>query len=175
MPTSSQVSAAALTTVSAMTSSPSDDVLPPVNGAWDAHRAADHLDATVIPVRLSFLDPDGHPRVLSLWFVHQAGHLWCATRPSAVVARAVERDARVGVEVAADRPPYCGVRGRGRAVVHPEKGAEVLRLLIGRYLEPDDVLIPKLLAGADDEVAIEIIPESWHSWDFSSRMGADHR
>lgn len=158
-----------------MIGSPPEDALAPVDGAWDATQVIAHLDDAVIPVRLSFLDADGHPRLLSLWFVHRAGSLWCATRPSALVARAVGRDGRVSVEIAADRPPYCGVRARGRAVVHPAKGDDVLRTLIARYLEPDDALIPKLLAAADDEVAIEIIPELWHSWDYSGRMGAGHR
>ena len=47
----------------------------------------------------------------------------------------------------------------------------MLGSLMDRYLAPDDPLIPRLLARADDEVAIEIVPERWFSWDFSGRMG----
>ena len=130
-----------------------------------------HLDDVRYPVRLSFLDADGHPRVLSLWFERRAGHLWCATQRTAMVARALGRDDRVGFEVAGDHAPYRGVRGWGRVRLHPDAGSAVLSALMERYLAPDDPLVPRLLAQADHEVAIEIVPERWFSWDFSGRMG----
>lgn len=144
----------------------------PVQGPWTIDRVHAHLDDARIPVRLAFLDDDGHPRVLSLWFRRRAGHLWCATQRTAVVATALARDGRVGFEVAADTAPYRGVRGRGRAHLRPGAGAEVLGALMDRYLEPDDPLRPRLLDRADQEVAIEIVPEGWFSWDFTGRMGA---
>ena len=142
-----------------------------VSGPWTIDQVHLHLDDVVIPVRLSFLDGDGHPRVLSLWFERRGPHLWCATQRNAMVARALDRDDRVGFEVAGDEGPYRGVRGRGRARIHPDAGSAVLGALMGRYLAPDDPLIPRLRAQADQEVAIEIVPDRWFSWDFSGRMG----
>lgn len=141
-------------------------------GAWTIEQVHAHLDAARFPVRLSFLDGDGHPRVLSLWFERRADHLWCATQRTALVATAIDRDDRVGFEVAADTPPYRGVRGRGRARLRPDAGPAVLEALMERYLAPDDPLRPRLLTRAEQEVAIEIVPEHWFSWDFTGRMGA---
>ena len=143
----------------------------PVGGPWTLAQVHAHLDGAVYPVRLSFLDRNGHPRVLSLWFERRAGHLWCATQRTAVVARALERDDRVGFEVAGDLGPYRGARGWGRSRLHDDAGSDVLHALMDRYLADDDPLIPRLLAQADQEVAIEIVPERWFSWDYSGRMG----
>ena len=143
----------------------------PVGGPWTIEQVHAHLDGAHYPVRLSFLDRDGHPRVLSLWFERRAAHLWCATQRTAVVARALSRDDRVGFEVAGDLGPYRGARGWGRARLHAGAGSAVLGALFDRYLTPDDPLIPRRRAQADQEVAHEIVPERWFSWDFSSRMG----
>lgn len=142
-----------------------------VSGPWTVEQVHLHLDEARIPVRLSFLDRDGYPRVLSLWFERRGPHLWCATQGTAMVARVLDHDDRVGFEVAGDEGPYCGVRGRGRARLHADQGSGVLGALIERYLAPDDPLIPLLQAQAAREVAIEIVPERWFSWDFSGRMG----
>ena len=143
----------------------------PARGAWTIEQVHAHLDDVRYPVRLSFLDGDGHPRVLSLWFQRRDGHLWCATQRTAMVARALEGDDRVGFEVAGDDAPYRGARGWGRARLHADAGSAVLGALMDRYLAPDDPLIPRLSSQADQEVAIEIVPERWFSWDFSGRMG----
>ncbi len=146
----------------------------PVGGSWTIDQVHAHLDEARFPVRLSFLDGDGYPRVLSLWFERRDRHLWCATQRTAVVARALSRDDRVGFEVAGDSAPYRGARGWGRTRLHPDAGSAVLGSLMERYLAPDDPLIPRLLSRADQEVAIEIVPERWFSWDFSGRMGPAH-
>ena len=142
-----------------------------VGGPWTIQEVHRHLDDVRIPVRLSFLDRDGFPRVLSLWFERRGSHLWCATQRTAMVARALDRDDRVGFEVAGDEGPYRGARGRGRARLHHDQGSAVLGALMDRYLDAGDPLIPRLRARAEQEVAIEIVPDRWFSWDFSRRMG----
>lgn len=143
---------------------------PEVRGAWGIDQVRAHLDAARFPVRLSFLDAGGHPRVVSLWFQRGGDHLWCATQRTAMVATAIANDGRVGFEVAADTIPYRGVRGWGWASLRPEAGPEILRSLLDRYLTTTDPLADRLLARADTEVAVEIVPEQWYSWDFSGRM-----
>jgi hypothetical protein len=139
-------------------------------GPWTIDQVHAHLDAARYPVRLSFLDDHGYPRVLSLWFERRAGHLWCATQRTALLSLALGRDGRVGFEVAGDLAPYRGARGWGRAHLHPEAGSAVLGALIERYLDPDDPVIPRLLDRSDQETAIEIVPQHWYTWDFSGRM-----
>ena len=57
-----------------------------------------------IPLRLATTTPSGWPIVVSLWFVHLEGSLWCATQDSAVIVGHLKNDARCGFEVAPDRP-----------------------------------------------------------------------
>lgn len=141
------------------------------SGPWSLERIDAHLRETAVPLRLACATPSGHPQLLSLWFLWQDGALWCATSRRARVVRLVERDARIGFEVAADAPPYRGVRGRGLATIDEGRGAEVLGLLLDRYQGGRETKLARwLLARAASEVAIRIEPIALASWDFSARM-----
>lgn len=131
------------------------------------------LDSVRIPVRLACKTASGWPIVVSLWFVHQDGKLYCATQKSARVVSYLQHDHRVGFEIAEDRPPYCGVRGQAVAAVDETIGREILERLLQRYLGgTDNPLAQKLMAKADREVAIVLDPVQVFSWDFSTRMEA---
>ncbi|REJ81133.1 MAG: pyridoxamine 5'-phosphate oxidase family protein [Acidobacteria bacterium] len=139
--------------------------------SWNEDRIAEYLQRTVIPVRLSFLRPDGHPAVASFWYLHEGTSLWCATQDDAFVVRCLRADPRCAFEIAGDEPPYRGVRAKGLATVLPERGEEILRRLIERYLGTDSPELQRFLLGrSDDEVAIELRPERRTTWDFSDRM-----
>lgn len=130
-----------------------------------------HLESARIPLRLACADSSGHPLVLSLWYVWFEEALWCATSPRARVVHRLRREPRCGFEVAGDIPPYRGVRGRGRADLIPERGAEILSALVDRYLGTTDSKFARwLLARGPLEVAIRIEPEQLSSWDFTERM-----
>jgi len=127
-----------------------------------------------VPLRLACNGASGHPVLASLWFAPLAddGLLWCATQGDARVARLLERDPRCAFEVADERPPYRGVRGQATATLHPERGEEVLRRLIDRYLDdPGSDFAAWLLARAERETGIAIAPRSLLTWDFRERMG----
>ncbi len=143
-----------------------------IRGPWSRDRVAKHLEEACIPLRLGVTSASGGPVVLSLWYLHRDGALWCATPAKAQVVRLIERDPRCGFEVAADAPPYRGVRGRGRASLHPDAGDPVLRALLHRYRGGlDEPLARTLLARDGPEMAIRIDPERLFTWDFSGRMG----
>jgi nitroimidazol reductase NimA-like FMN-containing flavoprotein (pyridoxamine 5'-phosphate oxidase superfamily) len=138
---------------------------------WNATQIAAFLHESRIPLRLAVQDQTGCPRVVSLWFMPEGEALWCATQSTAQVARYLREEPRCGFEVAGDLPPYRGVRGTGLATLHPERGEEMLRLLLARYgIAPTSKLAKMLLAKADSEVAIRIAPARVHTWDFSQRM-----
>ncbi len=134
---------------------------------------AEYLDAQRIPLRLACHTPSGWPVVLSLWFVRLEGSLWCATQENAKVVGYLRSDTRCGFEVAGETPPYRGVRGRGEASLHKDRGEEILRTLLERYQGGAETpLAKRLLANVEQEVAIEIVPRSLHVWDFTKRMSA---
>lgn len=141
------------------------------SGPWDLARVTDWLDETTIPVRLATSGGSG-PIVQSLWFLHDAGALWCATQADSLVAQRVRRDARVGWEVSADDPPYRGVRGRGTVTVveDPEAAGAVLRRLIARYGQTGTELEAWLIRRISTEVALRIDDLVVTSWDYSPRM-----
>jgi hypothetical protein len=84
----------------------------------------------------------------------------------------LRRDRRCAFEVAPETAPYRGVRGQGLAELHEERGEEILRLLIDRYLEDSTSRLARwLLSRARQETAIAIEPLTLLSWDFRERMG----
>ena len=124
-----------------------------------------------MPLRLAVNDATGCPLVLSLWFLYDDGAIWCATNARGRFIGHLKREGRCGFEMAGDTPPYRGVRGRGRASLHPDKGGEILERLLSRYgIASDSRLATMLLSRIDEEVAIRILPERFSSWDFSRRM-----
>jgi nitroimidazol reductase NimA-like FMN-containing flavoprotein (pyridoxamine 5'-phosphate oxidase superfamily) len=130
-----------------------------------------YLQEIVIPLRLSCTTPSGWPMVLSLWYLYQDGHLYCATQETARVVAYIRHDPRCAFEVAADQPPYCGVRGQAKARLDDALGAVVLEQLLTRYLGgTSNPLAQRLLARSETEVAILIEPVNLFTWNFSERM-----
>ncbi len=144
-----------------------------LRGPWSKERIEEYLREAVVPIRLASLDPDGFPVVVSLWFLYEDRCLWCATQAGARVVARLRGDGRCGFEVAADVPPYRGVRGRAVATIDPPRGAELLPRLIARYLGSGDSPLARwLVARAATEVAIRLDPLRVTSWDFTRRMTA---
>ncbi len=130
-----------------------------------------YFAAAKIPLRLACTDEAGWPRVLSLWYLYEEGFLYCATPQSARVIAYLSANPRCAFEVAADQPPYCGVRGQALAVLDADRGLEILQKLLLRYLgSSSSPLAKKLLSRPTPEVAIRLEPQSTHTWNFTSRM-----
>jgi hypothetical protein len=130
-----------------------------------------YLKEIQIPLRLSCVSTSGWPIVLSLWYLFEDGNLYCATPQQAKVVNYLKQTPRCGFEVAADRPPYCGVRGRALASIEAERGTEILERLLIRYAGgTDNPLARKLLGRRESEVAIRLTPKSTYVWNFTRRM-----
>jgi hypothetical protein len=140
------------------------------SGPWGRPVIEEYLRSTTIPVRLATGGPDW-PLVQSLWFLYSDSALWCCTQDEAVVASRLRRDPRCAFEVAADHPPYRGVRGRGVATLEPDRAPEVLDRLIERYIdEGNSSLAAWLRSRIATETAIRVGELRVTSWDYSSRM-----
>jgi len=140
------------------------------SGPWDAAAVAAFLDGTAIPIRLATAGRH-FPMVQSLWFLHDAGALWCCTQQDSVLATRLSADRRCGFEVAPDAPPYRGVRGTGHATLDADAAAGVLPRLIERYAGASSSSLGSwLLSRIDTEVAIRVDGLMVTSWDYSARM-----
>ena len=141
-------------------------------GPWSQSEVQRFLHEARVPVRLACNGTTGHPVMASLWYLPEDGRLWCATQRSASVATLVSRDAHCAFEVSVEAPPYRGIRGPGLAKLHDDRGEEILRKLIHRYLgDSNPQLARLLLARVATETAIAIEPQALTSWDYVERMG----
>lgn len=132
---------------------------------------ASYLREIRIPLRLACTTASGWPMILSLWYIYNEGSLYCATQKQAKVVSYLQHNSQVAFEIAADEPPYCGVRGQGRATIDDNLGPDILRQLIERYLgSADSPLARKLLRRQESEVAIIIQPVNLYQWNFNRRM-----
>jgi len=124
-----------------------------------------------IPLRLSCISTSGWPFLLSLWYLYEEGKLYCATTQKAKVVTYLMQEPRCAFEVSSDQPPYCGVRGRAVATIEQGRGLEILERLLRRYLGGvDNSLAKKLLGRSQLEVAIQLKPEGYYTWNFTNRM-----
>jgi nitroimidazol reductase NimA-like FMN-containing flavoprotein (pyridoxamine 5'-phosphate oxidase superfamily) len=125
------------------------------------------------PLRLSSLNTKGFPQITSLWFSFHGGRFLCCSQRQSVVCKQVQRDRRVGFEVAVNEPPYCGVSGQGEAKILSDDPTELLDGLTDRYLENRDAPLKAwLLSRIATEAIIEVTPIRMTTWDFRRRMTA---
>ena len=124
-----------------------------------------------IPIRVSFLDSNKEPGVISLWYVYINGKIFCATQKSAKIVQYLKENPICGFEIAADSPPYKGIRGKGFVRIFEDEGSKVLSILIDKYLEKKESKLSQFLErNSKTEVAIEITPRSIFNYDYSERM-----
>ena len=131
-----------------------------------------------IPIRLACMSISDWPIVVSLWYTYLNEKVYCATQNTAKVVKYLRKNPKCGFEIAGDSFPYRGVRGYGKASIVENKGEEILRMLIQKYLTGKETTISslklyKLLLSKEhlqNEVAIEIIPAAMFKWDYKKRM-----
>lgn len=139
-------------------------------GPWKQVEIDRYLEDVRVPARIAVTGRRGRPIVVSAWFLWRDGAIWCASARSSAMVQALEADPRCGFEIAADAPPYCGVRGQGEAEIL-DGGEALLRELYRRYGGHEDHEFGRWLLGRDaEEVRIRIAPERMMSWDYRDRM-----
>ena len=138
----------------------------------------EYLTNSKIPIRLACMSISDWPIVVSLWYTYLNEKVYCATQNTAKVVKYLRKNPKCGFEIAGDSFPYRGVRGYGKASIVENKGEEILRMLIQKYLTGKETTISslklyKLLLSKEhlqNEVAIEIIPSAMFKWDYKKRM-----
>ena len=137
----------------------------------DAEEINKFIPDLKIPIRVGFIKSNDVPAVISLWYVYNDGKLYCASQKTAKIVSYLKKNPLCGFEIAADKPPYKGMRGEGTARILNETGAYVLDLLMEKYLgEKESKLSKYLRNNSKTEVAIEITPQKIFNYDYSKRM-----
>lgn len=123
-----------------------------------------------IPIRIAFINPDGMPNIISLWYEQIDSKIYCATQKTAKIVSYLQINPKCGFEIATDKPPYKGVRGNGIAKI-TDNGNEILDILIDKYLGDKESTLSKFLRdNSKKEVAIEITPQKIFNYDYTKRM-----
>lgn len=142
-----------------------------VSGPFAREEVVAYLDEAIIPLRLACIAPSGWPLVVSLWFIRRADELICATQRSSSLVRALEHDQRCAFEIAGEKPPYRGVRGRAQVTIEPDEGLAALAELLTRYVGgTDGAFAQRLLGRTTPEVVLRVDPVEVSSWDYARRM-----
>jgi nitroimidazol reductase NimA-like FMN-containing flavoprotein (pyridoxamine 5'-phosphate oxidase superfamily) len=111
------------------------------------------------------------PVVLSLWYVYKDGKIYCATQKNAKVVEYLRNNPKCAFEIAADEPPYKGVRGQGEAKILDNMGKDILKILMDKYLGKKESNLSQFLKQKSySEVSIEITPKKIFKYDYSQRM-----
>ncbi len=140
------------------------------SGPWTEAEIRAYLNNISIPIRLATTGK-ANPMVQSLWYLFDDDALWCCTQADSVVAKRLHQNPGCGFEIAADQPPYRGIRGTGIAHLSAPEAADLLPKLFERYsISSDSQLAAWLLSRVEHEVAIRIDHLTITSWDYSSRM-----
>jgi nitroimidazol reductase NimA-like FMN-containing flavoprotein (pyridoxamine 5'-phosphate oxidase superfamily) len=157
-----------------MTTDRTEGATATIRGPWSVLEIRRFLEEVRVPVRLACNGTSGQPVLASLWVLPEDDHLWCATPRHSRIATLLYRDPACAFDVSLESVPYRGLRGQGRARLHDDRGEEILRRLIDRYLgKTKPRLARSLLSRAATETAIEIEPERLFTWDYTERMGED--
>jgi nitroimidazol reductase NimA-like FMN-containing flavoprotein (pyridoxamine 5'-phosphate oxidase superfamily) len=126
-----------------------------------------------VPMRLACLSTSNFPVVVSLWYVYNDEKLYCATQITAKIIRYLTHYQRCGFEIARDHFPYYGIRGYGNASILKDKGEDILRMVLQKYLKGKETSkLYKLLLSEkhlQNEVAIEIAPIKLFEWNYRKR------
>jgi len=125
-------------------------------------------------LRLAYLDRQGFPRVVPVWFVMLDGAYYVGTGATSAKWRAMQRDARIGWVIdGGPRSAYKGASLRGRAVEVRDASmrARVYEALGRKYCGTSDTAkFVEIFGRVDDpeSVYLRLVPEDGLTWEYGS-------
>ena len=123
-------------------------------------------------LRLAYLDRQGCPRVVPVWFVMIDRAYYVGTGTTSAKWRAMQRDARIGWVIdGGSRSGYKGASLRGHAaeVRDATMRARVYDALGKKYFDtPEDAKFIEIFGRVDDPetVYLQLIPEDGLTWEY---------
>jgi nitroimidazol reductase NimA-like FMN-containing flavoprotein (pyridoxamine 5'-phosphate oxidase superfamily) len=125
-------------------------------------------------LRLAYLDRQGFPRVVPVWFVMIDRAYYVGTGATSVKWRAMQRDARVGWVIdGGPRSGYKGasLRGRAEEVRDATMRARVYDALGRKYFGTlEDTKFIEIFGRVDDPkiVYLQLVPDDGLTWEYDS-------
>src|SRR5262249_20093936 len=125
-------------------------------------------------LRLAYLDRQGFPRVVPVWFVMLDGAYYVGTSATSAKWRAMQRDARIGWVI--DGGPCSGyqdacLRRRAEEVRDAAMRARVYEALGRKYFGTlDQAKFIEIFGRVDDPetVYVRLVPEDGLAWEYGS-------
>jgi len=123
-------------------------------------------------LRLAYLDRQGYPRVVPVWFVLLDGAYYVGTGTTSAKWKAMQRDARIGWVIDGGvRDHYKGASMRGRAeeVSEASVRARVYEALGRKYFgAPDAPRFIEIFGQVDDPetVYLRLVPADGLTWEY---------
>ena len=123
-------------------------------------------------LRLAYLDRQGFPRVVPVWFVIIDRAYYVGTGTTSPKWRSMQRDARIGWVIdGGSRSGYKGASLRGRAaeVRDATMRARIYDALGKKYFDtPEDAKFIEIFGRVDDPntVYLQLIPEDGLTWEY---------
>ncbi|HEX9867210.1 MAG TPA: pyridoxamine 5'-phosphate oxidase family protein [Candidatus Tectomicrobia bacterium] len=123
-------------------------------------------------LRLAFLDRQGYPRVVPVWFVLLDGAYYIGIGTTSAKWKAMQREARVGWVIdGGTRGHYKGASMRGRAeeVGDPSGRARVYEALRRKYFGAADAAeFVNIFGQVDDpeSVYVRLVPDAALTWEY---------
>ncbi len=119
--------------------------------------------------RLSYIDVDGRPKVVPIWFTHDDGDIIMVTGPKAAKLRGIEANGAVALTIDSSTPPYKVLLVDGDASLEPVEGfAPEYRGIVERYLGlAADAYLGQLRVKR--QVRIRVKVRSYRIFDFVKR------
>ena len=123
-------------------------------------------------LRLAFLDRQGYPRVVPVWFVLLDGAHYIGIGTTSAKWKAMQREARIGWVIdGGTRGHYKGASMRGRAeeVGDPSARARVYEALRRKYFGAADAAEFVSIFGQVDDpesVYVRLVPDAALTWEY---------
>ena len=123
-----------------------------------------------MPLRLAVQGKEGFAQIISLWYQYRDGCFYSVTRDSGWVLEQLKTSNQVGFEIAANTPPYKGIRGAGRLSVQALQD-NLHEQLMDHYLGGRQSDFARwLLSYKSSGMVIEIKPDNITTWDYTDKM-----
>jgi nitroimidazol reductase NimA-like FMN-containing flavoprotein (pyridoxamine 5'-phosphate oxidase superfamily) len=124
-----------------------------------------------LPIRMAFIDEKGEPLVTptGYYFDETKNRIYITTPSSSKKVQSLSNNDIVGFTIDDSTPPFKGVKGKGKAVIHRDIAYNkdiikkfILRVLGNRNNPAADFVLSQIESG--NNVIIEIIPRYFSTW-----------